>query len=86
MEEWAPTGKTKIITILSMHDDTNLGTIRWNGRWRQYVFEPTMEEETIWSWECLEDLKGFIIQLNKEQENISPPNPKGMGIRNGRII
>jgi hypothetical protein len=68
LEERSKTGKTKIITILSMFDDINLGQIVWSGRWRQYVFVPNIELETQWSWECLEDLKNFIIQLNKEQK------------------
>lgn len=51
-----------------MFDNTNLGKIIWSGRWRQYVFTPNIELETIWSHDCLEDLRNFIIILNKEQK------------------
>lgn len=75
LEAWSKSGKTKVITILSMHDDTNLGQIIWSGAWRQYVFTPNIELETIWSHDCLEDLRNFIIQLNKEQKEIKKEKP-----------
>lgn len=74
LEEWSKTGKTKVITILSMHDDTKLGTISWSGAWRQYVFSPVTSFETIWSHDCLEDLRNFIIVLNKEQKERNKDN------------
>lgn len=70
LEKLSKTGKTKVITILSMHDNTNLGKIIWSGTWRQYVFSPNIEIETIWSHDCLEDLRNFIIVLNKEQKEM----------------
>ncbi len=67
MEKKSKTGKTQIITVLSMFDGTTLGKIIWAGKWRQYVFTPSVELKTIWSHDCLADLRKFIIQLNKEQ-------------------
>jgi len=68
IEGLSKSGKTKLITILSLHDDTKLGFIMWSGAWRQYVFVPTLEDGTQWSHDCLEDLRHFIVQLNKEQK------------------
>lgn len=70
VEAMSKSGKTKVITIVSMHDDSTLGHIRWSGGWRQYVFVPHIEDEieTQWSHDCLKDLRNYIIQLNKEQK------------------
>ena len=59
--------KTKVYKVYSAYDDSELGFIRWEGRWRQYIYD-TDHNDVIWSWECLEELKDFIIQLNKEQK------------------
>jgi|WetSurMetagenome_2_1015567.scaffolds.fasta_scaffold217631_5 hypothetical protein len=67
-ESFSASGKTKVIELLSLHDNTYLGTIQWSGAWRQYVFCPTCSDDTQWSHDCLEDLRHFIIQLNKEQK------------------
>jgi hypothetical protein len=67
LEGLSPTGKTKNIVIFSEYDNTILGQIAWSGRWRQYVFEPTIELETMWSYDCLEELSQRLIILNKEQ-------------------
>jgi len=69
-EELSPSGKTKKVSIRSEYDGTFLGWILWSGRWRQYVFSPNIQFETIWSHDCLEDLKNRIIGLNKEQRDI----------------
>lgn len=59
--------KTKVYKVFSTYDKTELGFIRWEGRWRQYVYD-TNTNNVIWSWECLEELKNFIIELNKIQK------------------
>ena len=63
------TGKTKIIQVHSEYDKTWLGYIHWLGRWRQYVFTPS-GEEIVFSWDCLEELKNHIVELNKQQREI----------------
>jgi hypothetical protein len=66
IEGFSKSGKTKLITVLSEHDDYKLGEISWCFGWRQYVFLPNVD--TQWSHDCLEDLKNFIVQLNKEHK------------------
>lgn len=57
--------KTKLFSIRK--DDSTglaelLGIIKWNGRWRQYVFEP--KKDTMWSHGCLAEVSYFLIGLN----------------------
>jgi len=59
--------KTKVYKVLSAYDESELGFIHWEVRWRQYVYD-TDYNNVIWSWECLEELKNFIIDLNKKQK------------------
>lgn len=66
-EDWSKTGKTKVITLLSMSDDAKLGTIQWSGRWRQYVFVPTIHFETQWSVGCMQDVINLIERLRIER-------------------
>lgn len=40
-----------------------LGTIKWYGRWRKYVFQP--EQETIYEETCLRDIAQFIEDETK---------------------
>lgn len=66
--ELSKTGKTKVITVISVHDKTTLGQISWWGSWRCYVFIPVMKYSTIWSDDCLEELMKYIRNLNDEQK------------------
>lgn len=66
-EDWSKTGKTKVITLLAISDDAKLGTIQWSGRWRQYVFVPTIHFENQWSVGCMQDVMNFINQLRIER-------------------
>lgn len=63
------TGKTRVTIIKSSHDNSLLGVVQWSGAWRQYVFQPNTQIETIWSHDCLEELKNYIIKLNNEKKN-----------------
>lgn len=64
-EGLSDTGKTKLIEVNSAFDNCYLGRISFLGRWRQYVYTPS-GNDIIWSWECLEELKNKIIELNSE--------------------
>ena len=33
-------GKTEVYSVISTHDDSELGEIKWCGGWRQYILEP----------------------------------------------
>lgn len=59
--------KTKVWRVFSNHDRTELGFVLWVGKWRQYVYD-TDSNNVIWSHDCLEELKNFIIKVNKEHK------------------
>lgn len=61
--------KTKVYSVSSKFDGTLLGKIYWLGRWRQYVFQPVIEMETVWSDECLLELYGFLYKLKEDRKN-----------------
>lgn len=59
--------KTKLYAIRK--DDSfgmaeYLGGIKFNDRWRQYVFEP--HNDTIWSWECMIGIVKFLQEINRK--------------------
>lgn len=68
--------KTKLFEVSSLYDDSKLGTIKWYGGWRQYVFEPC--QDTRWSWDCLQELSSFIKMIidarKKAQTNTNVAN------------
>ncbi len=58
-------GKTKKFGVVPIknHDDL-LGIIKWDGGWRQYVFELDGDNgTTIWSGGCLKQITDFIDKL-----------------------
>lgn len=44
-----------------------LGLIKFSGRWRQFVFYP--DNETFWSYGCLEIVNKFLFKVNKRWRN-----------------
>ena len=58
--------KTKYFEVQSRFDSCDLGRIKWHSHWRQYIFEPCLD--TIWSFDCLEDLSLFLKNLNLEHK------------------
>lgn len=44
-----------------------LGLIKFSGRWRQFVFYP--DNETFWSYGCLEIINKFLLKVNKRWKN-----------------
>ena len=61
--ERSPSGKTCIWEIVSNSSGCGLGLIQWNGMWRQYVLYPN--QGTMWSHECLDDVKAFLVKENE---------------------
>ena len=55
-------GKTEIWDVLSRNGGQVLGTIKWFGRWRQYVFKPV--EDTVYNNGCLRDIMNKLSDLN----------------------
>lgn len=62
------TGKTTITEVISCYDESLLGIVKWYAHWRQYCFFPNLQFETLWSWDCLEELTKYIKCLNEEQK------------------
>lgn len=52
------TGKTKVWWVFSKRQGTRLGTIKWYGPWRQYVFYPATQ--TLFNRGCLVDIVFFV--------------------------
>lgn len=62
--EYKDTNKrTKKFRIISKHDDSILGKIQWINTWREYGFYPTIEYETQFSYECMNEITEFIKML-----------------------
>lgn len=56
-----PQRKTNIYEVLEKGNIRSiLGQIKWFGRWRKYVFEPT--EKTVYEETCLREIALFIQQ------------------------
>jgi len=68
-----PGQKTKRYVVVSMHDNTKLGVIKWHGPWRQYIFV-TSNFACNWSKDCLRDLADFIQKLMDERKEINNGN------------
>jgi hypothetical protein len=59
-------GKTNIYWITTVRDGTNIGTIYYYGKWRQYIFAPSTE--TIWNKTCLSEIITFLNSVNQKEE------------------
>lgn len=58
------TRKTDTWSILS-NDGDILGSVRWYGPWRQYVFCPV---NAIFNAGCLKDIVAFLNRVNGERK------------------
>lgn len=63
-----PKRKTPIYEIRNKHSGSNIGTVAWYGRWRQFCFFPF--GATIWSTGCLDDLKDVIAKAMDERRRV----------------
>jgi hypothetical protein len=57
---------TKIIGVINIHHDEEIGEIKWFGKWRQYCFYPS--DNTIWNKGCLEEVLEVIKELMDERK------------------
>lgn len=55
-------GKTQVWSVASKTSGETLGTIRWWGAWRQYVFVPF--PRTLYNTGCMEDIVKAVKTLN----------------------
>lgn len=65
------TGKTEVYDVLSKHQGSILGHIKWYGAWRQYCFWPS--PETIFNPDCMADIIEFIKELMAERKQAKIP-------------
>lgn len=66
--------KTKIVHVINKSNTNRLATIEWYPAWRQYVFLPSLEFDTVWNNTCLTDVISVINDLMKER---TKPKPEG---------
>jgi hypothetical protein len=59
--------KTKIIAVVNIHHDEQIGSIKWFGKWRQYTLYPS--DNSIWNKDCLNDVNSVITKLMEERKN-----------------
>ena len=57
-------GKTLIWVINAKEDGAFLGSIKWFGRWRRYVFHPAAE--SVFEQDCLRDIATFCEQRTND--------------------
>jgi len=60
-----PGRKTQVWEVRSKKDDFFLGTIAWDGAWRQYTFNPTAESSKF-CMDCLRSICFFMDELQTE--------------------
>jgi hypothetical protein len=58
------TGKTESWYVLSKGNGIPLANVKWYNPWSQYVMFP--EEDTLFNYSCLDEIKTFLAALNKE--------------------
>ena len=62
-----PRRKTRVIEVRSRSTGAHLGTLKWYGAWRQYVFYP--QPHTIFNVGCMRDLMVAIETLMIERQH-----------------
>ena len=60
--------KTKVYSVISKCDDTELGEIKWYPAWRHYCFFPDILFQTVYSDRCLQSMSEFITKLNEDHK------------------
>ena len=57
--------RTQIWNCFNIRSVSAIGSVRWDGQWRQYVFCPCFG--TIYTKGCLCDISDFIRAITKER-------------------
>jgi hypothetical protein len=66
---------TKVIEVINVRHETLLGTIKWWGAWRQYVFVP--EPRCVFNPECLNVIAHRVEGLTKEHRRLLRERNRG---------
>ena len=62
-QDMTPVGRlTHLVEVIAVRDGTLLGTIRWYGPWRQYVFAP--EPFCVFNTGCLKTIEQNVRVMN----------------------
>ena len=71
--------KTKIVSVVNIHHNKEIGVIQWYSAWRQYCFFPGYN--TIWNKECLGDINEVIYSLMEGRRlSLTKPKQKTIGV------
>ncbi len=63
-----PGKKMKIVKVINKSSGNELAEIQWYGPWRQYCFMPTIEFDTVWNSDCLNDINSVITMLMRQRK------------------
>ena len=69
--------KTVLVKVIDKSSGIEIATIEWYGAWRQYVFAPSLEFDTVWNNTCLTDVIAVIDQLMNERRIKQINKPEG---------
>lgn len=58
----SPSGKTKRWNVTAVSGGPPLGTVRWYGPWRKYVFQP---DYAVFDADCLREIADFTESETK---------------------
>ena len=65
--ESKPKPKTKVWKCINRRQKDQIGTVEWYGPWRRYAYVPTIC--AVYTEECLDDIKNFLAQADREHKN-----------------
>lgn len=66
--------KTSVFAVNSVNHGNQLGTIRWYGAWRQYVFYP--DPVTLFNPTCLKEIAEFCSDLSSHHKILKLPQAR----------
>lgn len=77
--EMSATGVTRIWTVRNRRTNEAIGTIRWYGGFRRYVFYPAVSDfrEVLFDDQCLAMIAAFLLQANVAHKAIAADRKRG---------
>ena len=67
----SPSGKTSLWEVTNKENGSLLGSIKWWGAWRQYVFLPA--DDCVFNRGCLRDLAAFLDEAMAARDAAAAP-------------
>lgn len=62
--------KTRLYQVRNIRNNSKLGSIKWFGAWRKYIFHP--DAMTAYDERCLTEISEFIVARSKEYRDTIP--------------